>query len=40
MKPIVLKKINNVYKIPKFLKIYAGKRKFYFEDKGKLYDKK
>ncbi len=39
MKKVVLKCVNGIYKIPWFLKIYAGKRKYYFEYKGKLYDK-
>lgn len=39
MKKVVLKRINGAYKIPKFLKITAGRKRYFFEYRDMLYNK-
>lgn len=39
MKKIVLKKVNNKYEVPKFLKLNINRTKYYFEYNDKLHDK-
>lgn len=39
MKEVIIKKVNDSYKIPKFLRLKAGKVKFKLEYNNKLYDK-
>lgn len=38
MKKYVFKLKKGKYKIPRFIRLFVGKRKFYFEHNGKLYD--
>lgn len=39
MKEVILKRVNGVYKIPKFLKLTLGIKKYYFEYNDALYNK-
>lgn len=39
MKKVIIKEKNGVYKIPITLKVLKSKKKYFFEYKGKLYDK-
>ncbi len=39
MKTYIIKKVNGVYKIPRYIKFLINIRNFKFEYKGKLYDK-
>ena len=39
MKAVVFKKIDGIYKIPMYVRFHAGRRKYFFEYEGKLFDR-